>query len=100
MALKMALILSEVEGRTRTRPAESLLSARILEHEVGAPGAGHDGGGVDVARRQGREDRGVDDAQPREAVYPEPLVDDGGCRIRAHPAGAGRVEDGVAAGPD
>src|SRR6266851_9931465 len=100
MALKMALILSEVEGRTRTRPAESLLAARILEHEIGALGAGHDGGSVDVARRQGREDRGVDDAQPRDAVHPEALVDDGAGRIRAHPARAGGVEDRVAARPD
>ena len=56
--------------------ARARLTAR-REDEVGALLADHDAGGVGVARDHGRHDRGVGDAQAKEAVDAQLGVDHG-----------------------
>ena len=79
---------SESEGGVTARGSGGV----ILEDHVGGLLADHDRGGVGVARDDLGHDRAIGDAQPGDAMHPQPRIDHR-TRPLPHPAGAGGVVD-------
>ena len=79
-------------ARSSARCGVSACPSGRLEDHVRPLLGDHDRGRVGVAGGDGRHDRRIDDAQSGQSSQLQRRIDDGG-RIRAHAAGADRVED-------
>src|SRR3546814_10731449 len=93
-------MLTEADGGRQCRreplsppaPPAPPVAPSAAENGVARFLAGDQRRGVGVAGGDGREDRGIGDPQPGDAVHPERRVDDAAGRIRSHAATADRME--------
>src|SRR5262245_28767566 len=71
---------------------------RYVFHQLGGTSADHQAGGVRRGADDARHHRGVGDAESRDTAHAQVAVDNG-MVVAAHPAGTGRVIDGVHGAP-
>src|SRR4051794_2056392 len=88
-------VIQPDDVRAETRFAATLAS--VIEQEIGCAKGNHHGGGIGVARGDGRYDRRIRDAEPVDSVYAQVRTDDRAV-IRSHAARADRVVDAALSG--